>query len=242
MNYKKLLSFGILDVDAMFYHSSVNNFRIAQENYFTAKQMNDELQALSWYREYQMWNWGDEIDVDFSDVDLSEEDIGRVKDIEEKAKLAFSVFLQAAAAVHVFCVISLEAHINKRAKELLSGSMYEQFEKTTIEGKWVFFPKLMGLPGFDAGTQPFQDFSQLVSYRNSLVHYKSKRVLYESNSTTSLKVYEKLGLSPEQAEMSLHATKEMITGLAQMLAETAPQWLEDTKADYFRLETVLEDV
>ena len=85
---------------------------------------------------------------------------------------AHAFLFKDVATVHILSAATLEAHINLIAKEILKGNNLKQFEKISLEGKWLFFPKILGLTGFEPGTQPFQYFSKLLKYRNSLVHYK----------------------------------------------------------------------
>lgn len=84
-------------------------------------------------------------------------------------------FLQSLATVHILCTASLEAHINVRAQDLLEGRVRDAFERLSLDAKWLLLPKVLGLPGFDPGAEPFQSFDCLIRTRNKLVHYKVHR-------------------------------------------------------------------
>jgi hypothetical protein len=119
--------------------------------------------------------------------------------------VAHAPILQALALVHILAAGALEAHINGRGIERLSGKHFELFEKFSLEAKWITLPKLLGLTGFDVGAEPFQSFSRLVKLRNALVHYKSKR---EDWIPPGVPVFlAELGLTPDEAEKSIKAAK-----------------------------------
>lgn len=54
----------------------------------------------------------------------------------------------------------------------LLWDMREQAEKWEITTKTLLIPKLLLGTTFDKATQPYQDFQQLVSIRNHIVHFK----------------------------------------------------------------------
>lgn len=147
---------------------------------------------------------------------------------------AHAPVLQALALVHILAAASLEAHINGRAVERLSGKHFELFEKFSLEAKWITLPKLLGLAGFDVGIEPFQSFSRLVKLRNSLVHYKSKREEWIPPGVPTFLA--ELGLTPDEAEGSIKAAKRMIKELSRQLGSAEPFWLRRRdKTSYFRV-------
>lgn len=144
-----------------------------------------------------------------------------------------STFVQRVAHVHLFSAFSLEAHINIRAVDHLSGQHLESFDKLSLDGKWLFFPRLIGLKGFEPGAIPYQHFSRLVKFRNALAHFKSSQEQWKGMTDTGF--IKKLGLTLANAENSLRANKEMISELAVQLDELPPDWLTDKTINYFQL-------
>jgi hypothetical protein len=111
---------------------------------------------------------------------LSEEDVDdfslELHNHWQPVQLAATELIRTVATAHMLCAASLEAHINIRAENLLGGKDYEEFDKLSIAGKWLFYPILKGVTGrFDPGAQPFQKFQILIKRRNDLVHYKEKK-------------------------------------------------------------------
>jgi hypothetical protein len=147
-----------------------------------------------------------------------------MEDQEYEIGLVYGLFLQHLAIVHVLCVTSLEAHITTRAKEALGGRFFGDFERIPLETKWLFLPKLLGVPGFDPGAEPFQSFSQLVKYRNKIIHYKARKEEWNRQGGVP-SFLEKLGFTLKAAQNSLDSVKNMITELANQLKQEPPHWL-----------------
>jgi hypothetical protein len=148
--------------------------------------------------------------------------------------VAHAPVLQALALVHILTAAALEAHINGRGIERLSGKHFELFEKFSLEAKWITLPKLLCLTGFDVGAEPFQSFSRLVKLRNALVHYKSKR---EDWIPPGVPVFlAELGLTPDEGEKSIKSAKRMIKDLSRQLGNSDPFWLRrKDKISYFEV-------
>lgn len=230
---KNIQFFTALNVDAMFFHSAVNNLTDATKHKAVADAANEELNSIPWLDDYEVWDLGDEIDVSFS-----KEEIKYVEDLKDKAKEAFSRVLQSTATTHMFCVAALEAHINKIASSYIKAKMFDHYEKLSIEGKWLLLPQLLGKRGFEPGHQPFQDFSHLIKTRNVLVHYKGKKIPGFYADSTDL--YKPLGLTVEEAHTSVEATKKMIVRLAEIMELAPPKWIQDTAAEYLNVEVIWE--
>ncbi len=225
-----------LDIDAMFFHSACNNLDRALQEKALVDNATKELGSLSWLRDYEAWDLGDEIDVSFSN-----EEVEYVEGLKDKATRCSGLFLQAAAATHMFCIAALEAHINKKAELLLNGKSIDHFGKLSVEGKWLFLPRLLQKTGFVPGNQPFQRFSKIIRFRNALVHYKDKLTPYDLQSGP-IGLYETLGLTVEEARNSVEATRQMIARYAEMIGEEHPKWLKDSASDYLRVEVRYETV
>jgi hypothetical protein len=93
----------------------------------------------------------DELEPIYIQMEGAEFDIGS----------AYGPYMQHIALTHILCATAAEAHINVVAKGRLKGKFKDNFEKISLEGKWLFLPKILGKAGFDQGAEPFQSFSKL---------------------------------------------------------------------------------
>lgn len=159
--------------------------------------------------------------------------------VEYRVGAAYGPFLQHLATVHVFSAAALEAHVNIRGQELLVGRMWDLFERLAVDAKWLFLPRLRGLPGFEPGAQPFQGLDRLIKVRNRLLHYRVHREPWRGSAVPP-KFLEELGLSLAAAEPSLITVRDMVRELAQQLGEKEPWWLDKgldvDKPSFFEIE------
>ena len=82
-----------------------------------------------------------------------------------------------ALIVVIFCATSLEAYINHYAISNLSKSYLKTYlDKLDLLSKWVVIPRLTTGTQLDAGSSALQDLSWLITLRNKLVHYKSRKI------------------------------------------------------------------
>lgn len=77
---------------------------------------------------------------------------------------------------------TLESYINYMIYEHQKDKV-KHADKKLIEhnfaDKWRYFPILQVGNGFDENSQPFTDFKALVSIRNKMVHFKTKKMDFE---------------------------------------------------------------
>ncbi len=215
-------SFTTLLIDAMYFH-------VAKQSYVAAKR---SLKGI-----------GKAIKI-FADLRAKEADIKeryaddimeaynelepiyiQMEDAEYGIGAAYGPYLQNVAITHIFCATALEAHINGIAKGRLTGKFKEIFEKISLEGKWLFLPKILGKMSFDQGSEPFQSFLRLIKYRNELIHYKGRKDEWEGFEYGEPKFFEKLGLSLTVAKNSLKTVREMILELSKNMKIDPPHWL-----------------
>lgn len=209
-------------VDAMYYHA-------AQENYKAAKTALKDIEkadkgfARLRAKEKQILDKhnGDS----FSAYDELEPIYIQMEDAEYSIGIAYGPHLQYLALTHILCAAAAEAHINQIAKETLTGKCRDQFEKVSLEGKWLFLPKMIGKYCFDQGAEPFQSFSMLIKYRNELVHYKGKKENWKGFEQGLPKFLDQLGLSLPEAARSLQTIKMMIRELSKMTRKEPPYWI-----------------
>lgn len=147
----------------------------------------------------------------------------------------YGPFLENLAVAHVMAASSLEAHINACAFQHLKAREFENFDKLSIDGKWLLLPRLLGhTDAFDVGSEPFQGFKRLIGARNALLHAKPRRetldLFREPQPPESLK---QLGLTIDSAEQSLRSASRMIERLATLLGASSPAWTTSDEYDAF---------
>jgi len=196
-----------LNADEVYYKTAQESLSRARDIRALIDTIAANFASNSWYNHLVANDWGDEIDFSVveDEHDLSPEDIALVH-----------VYIQSIACVHIFAAAALEACINSAAQERLKGKSLNEFDKLSLEGKWLFLPQLISIEKFDPGAEPFQSFSRLVSFRNKLIHLKSVTmslddVLNDSNP---------LGLGLTSAGRSLEAAGKMLSNLASQLGKT----------------------
>lgn len=147
---------------------------------------------------------------------------------------AYGPMLYDLATVHMLCVASAEAHINIQAQAHLRGRDWDTFERLSVDAKWLFLPRLLRLPGFDPGSQPFQGFDALLRIRNKLAHFKLHKESWRSGGEVP-EFVAGLGLISESAERSILAVDRMITDLARQLRQHRPHWLTVEDVSFFEV-------
>lgn len=143
----------------------------------------------------------------------------------QSLEVAAYPFIRTIATTHFLCLACLEAHINIKAEPFLTGYSFDEFDKLSISGKWLFYPKLIGTSSFDPGAEPFQSFRILTKTRNALVHYKEKREGWKGYQVPEF--MDALGFTKGDARRSLQTTQGMIVALAKMEGAAAPDWVQD---------------
>jgi len=136
---------------------------------------------------------------------------------------AYGLMIKEIAIVHILSAAALEAHINGVAAERLTGKDFDHFEKLSLEAKWLFLPRLLGLESFNPGNEPFQSFSRLIKIRNELVHYKGHQEDWVSGGPPAF--LSELGLTLVDSEKALKSVFGMIDALARMMKTEPPYWL-----------------
>lgn len=141
-------------------------------------------------------------------------------------------FIQNAASVHIMCSACLEAHINMRAEERLSGKLFNEFDKLSAGGKWLFYPKIVGAGSFDPGKEPFQSLQKLLSKRNVLMHYKT-RINYRRYGFEVPDFVDELAIRSKDLQTSISTVTRIVTRLAKMESRKPPNWLGEYWIEVF---------
>lgn len=120
-----------------------------------------------------------ELQVNTSEQDKSSDDFAD-KVAEKNDRIG-----RLALVVVVFCATSLEAFINHYAISHLSKNYLKTYlDKLDLLSKWIVIPRITTGTQLDAGVKAFQDLSWLISLRNKLVHYKTRKVNIEELKDT----------------------------------------------------------
>lgn len=211
-------------IDAMYYHAAKNTYAAAKKSMqgigkarkAFADLRNEEVEVLDQYNG-DSWKAYDDLEPIYIQMESAEYGIGA----------AYGPYFQNIALTHILCATAAEAHVNLIAKVHLKGKFRNNFERVSIEGKWLFLPKIMGNTTFEQGSEPFQSFSKLIKYRNELVHYKGRKESWETFEKSMPKFLDKLGLSLRKARKSLQAVREMILEISRMINQEPPYWLRE---------------
>ena len=147
---------------------------------------------------------------------------------------AYGPMLYDLATTHILCVACAEAHINVQAQGRLHGRDWDAFERLPIDAKWIFLPKLLTLPGFDPGKEPFQGFDMLLRTPNRLAHFRLQKEPWQSGGVVP-EFVERLGLTLESAGSSLRSVDWMTTELARQLGQQRPYWLSAEDVSFFEV-------
>jgi hypothetical protein len=144
----------------------------------------------------------------------------------QPVSLAATELIRTVATVHILCATCLEAHINIRAERTLTGKHFDEFDKLSLSGKWLFYSALIGGKCLDPGRQPFQSFQRLVKFRNALVHYRVKSGRSKTYDPYDVPPFVKeLGLRSEAAVDSVSIVREMVAELAKIESREVPEWI-----------------
>lgn len=109
----------------------------------------------------------------------------------------------------ILLVGTAEAYINEVAEVLLSSRMYNEFDKLSLLGKWIFLPKICKIKvKWDVGSEPIQSLSKLISIRNRLMHFKGRRKKLDIFLTP--RFIEEMDLVPDTIKRSFETVQESI--------------------------------
>ena len=223
-----------LSVDAMYFHAAWEAHEraltavaaIEKSKKYFKNLVKSEEKILKKYKKDSLRSY-EELEPVYIEMQNAQYSIGE----------SYGPYLQSIATTHILCAASLEAYINAKAKDILTGArLKDQFEKISLEAKWLFLPKILGLKGFEPGKQPFQAFSKLIKLRNELVHYKCHKEEWDFYNPPNF--LDKLGLNLEFSSKSLLCVRNMVVDLTSQIGIEVPIWLrtELKEMNYFEVE------
>src|SRR5262249_15809425 len=156
--------FTTFSVDAMFYHGARTAFASAKD----AKEGIVEAEEQMVLLERDLDELREEFDIEEGSCDMPSGYYDALEPLALEMEGAEHTIvesdgpvLQQLSLVHILCVAALEAHINIRATGRLTGREWKAFERSAVDAKWLFFPRLLGVAGFDPGQEPFQGLDRL---------------------------------------------------------------------------------
>lgn len=200
------VSFDVVD---MYFQAAQAAFAQAQQLETIIRNRDGDLEHIRMGEAYDL---GDEIDID---------DWTEVNEAEQQMLEALGRFAQSVAITQVMCAFALEAHINFVARERLSGGEADAFDKLSVQGKWLLLPRLLAVPSFDSGAQPYQSFSALIKRRNALAHAKQFDMLRLMSTSASGNAFLDEGL--RDASDALDVTRGIVSALSKALG--TPEWI-----------------
>lgn len=149
-------------------------------------------------------------------------------------ELLYEPVVRHFSTAKILAVNSAEAYINEVAGCELKGKQFEEFDKLSLVGKWLFIPSLIKIrKKFSQDKNPLQGFAALIKQRNKLVHFKGSRVTL--NNPELPKFLESFNLTPSSCRANITSVKEMIKEISlSWTGSNGPEWLNALTEAKFR--------
>jgi hypothetical protein len=150
-----------------------------------------------------------------------------------KIEMVFAPVVQSFATAYILLVASGEAFINEAAEIELSGKTWEEFDKLSPVGKWLFLPRVLGFrKTFKLNKDPLQGFAEAVRRRHRFIHHKPRTLpLVKFDAAWWLR---DMGLTPKDFERSFKAVQLLIREFSlAWKGAFGPNWLYPDE-DQFR--------
>jgi len=127
---------------------------------------------------------------------------------------------QQARVVIIFSALSVEAYINDYAISQLSKNYLTNYlDKLDLLSKWIVIPRIITGKQLDPGAKSVQDLSWLITQRNNLVHYKSrKKAIDEIEASDFYWDYD--------AEKAMKTVKNLVLRLKEIDKTVDIHWLK----------------
>ena len=125
------------------------------------------------------------------------------------------------------CIISatncLESYINYIIAKYLEKESKVFDDTSSHRQKWLWVPLALNIPfKFKVDEPPFSDFSNLVKWRNNVIHH-----IAAYNRARGPRSHTANQFNLENAELSLKVVTEMISKLSENSVIPLPQWLRE---------------
>lgn len=131
-----------------------------------------------------------------------------------------------ALIVIIFCATSLEAYINHYAISNLSKNYLKTYlDKLDLLSKWVVIPRFITGKQLDVGSKGLQDLSWLITLRNKVVHYKSRKIEIAAIKDTDF-------LWGNDAKKAIETVKNLAQELKKIDADIDVEWTTNKYEKY----------
>jgi hypothetical protein len=136
--------------------------------------------------------------------------------------------IEASAESIVLSAMCLEAYINGFVQDHLAEQA-SYIERMELRAKWLLVPAILGKADcFTHGSQPFENFRQLATWRNDdLAHYKHEFRFPDSlgNFGTVSELHSIC--NADNSELAIKTVREMIRQLNTCLGFPLPAWIQE---------------
>ncbi|WP_147444836.1 hypothetical protein [Corallococcus sp. CA053C] len=218
-----------VDVDVMYYWMAMRALKRAKRVRKTIDSVESEWRLAEAREEAVLRRYGGDEAAAYDELEADA--IHMVDGLHPELESKYGHYAECISLIYVFGATALEAHINSRAMEL-SRSWFDSFDKLPLDGKWLFFPKVKGLKGFEPGEETYGRFLKLIAMRNRLVHFKVNTTeLWKAGRVPSFVMAK--DFSVDSAEKALGAARSMICMLAGQMSEKNPDWVDTRPSSYF---------
>jgi hypothetical protein len=149
-------------------------------------------------------------------------------------ELLYEPVVRHFSSAKILAVNSAEAYINEVAGCELKGKQFDEFDKLSLVGKWLFLPSLIKIKKkFSHDKNPLQGFVALVKERNKLVHFKGSRVTLNNPELPNF--LESFNLTPSSCRANIENVKMIIKELSlSWVGSNGPDWLNALSDTKFR--------
>lgn len=120
----------------------------------------------------------------------------------------------------IFSALTIEAFINDYGISNLSKSYFEKYlDKLDLFAKWIVIPKLVTGKQLDQSLNIFERLGKLISRRNNLVHYKTRKKLVENVEASDW-------IELKEAYDSIYTAKGLILTLKTVDQNVSSEWID----------------
>jgi hypothetical protein len=145
----------------------------------------------------------------------------KLRDIE----VYYEPVVRNFATAKILLSCCAEAYVNEVANSVLTGSKFDEFDKLSLSGKWIFIQDIMKLKKLiTVDKNPLQGFVQLIKERNKLVHFKGRKK--ELQLLEIPNYLEDFNLTPSDCNRNLENVRELIMRFSlNWIGSYGPDWL-----------------
>jgi len=151
---------------------------------------------------------------------------------------AYTPSLRYCAHTILFSALAVEAHANRRIREILTGRQRSNLLRAGFVNKVQGLLKAAARTSFRDGSKELRRLGRLARRRHALVHYRSLPL--PAGDMRNLPQFPAdLPLSPRAAQASFLSAVSILASLNQLLKLEAPYWLSGEAWGFFAWVTPL---